>query len=393
MLSSCGHSSLEDEELSELQGTALPVVITVNIPSEGSVTRATEAEILQAESTIKLSEFYVATYKADGTLIENLVEKGNSASASVTFINHPVLGPTIHALLDRENHTEYTGNFFIAAFTVDPDLNSSFALNNIANTQNVTLSHPFASDVWAPTSDLNQTKGRIPMAGCLYITQQWLENVHYTSDESGVPTLQLPSINMIRSMAKIVIEDKHGIITKAECRHRAKGNILPKANHSSNFWWIPLETDQKLYDWQSITPNAVSGTNDSDFLTQTFSTENPTEENKIIFYSYESGFNNLGTDGTLAEFNSENNTDSRAMIRLTGKGTLGTKTVYIAPYEDGKVKTANYAGLTSGEDGYVWSGLLRNHCYTFTVHKPANGEMQIYVKATKWKYERVNFDY
>ena len=79
-------------------------------------------------------------------------------------------------------------------------------------------------------------------------------------------------------------------------------------------------------------------------------------------------------------------------MTLTADG-LPDKTIHISPYDNGKLSEKSYEAIQNADDG-AWRGLLRNHCYTFSVSKPDNGELQIYVKTAIWTVEeRELFDF
>lgn len=389
---SCSHSPLSEEGggLYGIEGMELPVIMSVLPPSDGGETPGDDDPVAKAESTIKSSELYIATYTPTGEMIEKLYDGPNGAASGVSFYDHLTWGPTIAAKLNKQTHTEYNQDFFIAAFAVENGMlegSSTFNLNAAGGT--IGINYPSAGSLWSPSGNVSTNNCRIPMAGCIFISKRWIEE-NYNKDIYGVAPMELPSIPMVRAMAKIVIEDIGGIISKAECRHRSKANLKPKGISANNLWWIPLESEESTWKVTDLfRPNTPSG---NDLITQTV-TVTPKENNKIIFYAFESDFKDLGSNGTV-DFNPTGTTDTRAMIRLTASNvSLGTKTIHIAPYDDGILGTKTYTELTAGENGYMWSGLLRNHCYTFKVEKPSEGEIKIYVKASEWTRERIDFEF
>ena len=401
-LTACGSSPLADEPggLSGIEQMELPVIMSVaptagdggNIFDHG--TQPTDP-LLRAESAINPKSLYIATYTAsDAKLIEVIYAAGEHP-AGVTFFDHATWGPTFSFTLNKETHTEYASDFYIAAFSI-PEMAKSGDFQtipgNVLSDPRLKLDDSLKDKVWTLESDLeNLTDGSvlIPMAGCERITTEWLEAT-YNRDIYGVAPLQLPAIRMTRAMAKIVIEDLDGIITSATCTHNAGGRLFPHALEGTNtgissIWWskdfndIPAafpNVDENLaLNTQIKTAPDIAATEANE------ATGDPAKPAKYIFYAYEHDFTGKAANDAI-----------RGLVTLTADG-LPDKTIHISPYDNGKLSEKSYEAIQNADDG-AWRGLLRNHCYTFSVSKPDNGELQIYVKTAIWTVEeRELFDF
>lgn len=406
MAASCSHAEPASEEggLSGLDQMEVPMVMSVlpeTNPGAGDYDHGTQPTdlIARAECAINPADLYIGTFTPDGELIDVLYNggiPGNGNPTGTVFFDHATWGPTISFTLNKETHNEYNSDFYIAAFAV-PEIDDNPAFDITRNTltePGLTFPSALVGKTWTEEDITNLGNGTshafIPMAGCQLITNTWLEAT-YNRDIYGVAPLQLPSILMTRAVAKIVIEDLDGIIISATCKYNSKGNLFPHTidNHPGKFgWW-----SKEFQDTPPAIPNIPLSLTESDKSTPTLTSANASRQNEtddtktvnqFIFYAFEHDFKEK--DATASE---------RGLITLTANG-LPDKTIYIAPYTNGgKELTGNdatYASLADRDNG-AWTGLLRNHCYTYSVSKPANGEMQIYVKATKWEYERITFDF
>lgn len=400
LLSSCGVSTMNDEGgLQSLDQIEVPVVMAV-LPDavNGETPVATDA-IGLAECAINPKNLYIATYTEAGNLIEVLFNGGiPSTNASQTqYFGNTAWGPSIAFTLNKEKHSEYNSDFCIAAFAVSKQMNASFGFNQTVSGENVswsnyntesgastlanlgtTLTFPSVSDSWEPSSDIadNGEDLHIPMAGYVKVSQEYL-NTNYKPEVLGTGPLRLPSIPMTRAMAKIIIEDIDDIIASAQFKTNNLAELIPQQDDGSQ-WWSVRSAGRRVHlpaETQDPVTLTVTGGNAS-------RQEGGRTIKQYIFYVFEHEFYNKGVKD-----------DSRKLITLTaqaGKVSSTTKDIYIAPYQEGG-STDPDSEITdlNTRDAGAWSGILRNHCYTFQVRKPDNVDIIVEIKTpTMWDYHR-----
>lgn len=417
LLTACASTPLDDSDggLSALDQMQVPVIMSVlpNVDDasdpydNGKMPVDANNPLLAAESAINPNRLFVAAYNAtDDRLLDVLYAGGDASKVTTNTVRYTstLWGTTFAFTLDNSpvggtGKGKYDEDFYIVALAIPAEAKSEYTFP--AEFADVELSIGEAMKDFSGTLkeyqenvlDRNLTTQPdvfIPMAGCELITNEWFKDM-FDRDRDGLEALRLPNIRMTRALAKIIIEDVDGILDSAEITHNAAGQLLPPGKNGG-IWW---STDGVSFsDMPDAVPHMPSGAVPVNTLTQTSFTiagsedgDNPKKGSKYVFYSYEHDFT---SDGGKAADDA-----ARGLITLTPtaeSNLQGTKTIYIAPYEGGKVSEKTYDQISDLENG-AWRGLLRNHCYTFSVTKPANGDIQIYVKATQWTHHRIPFDF
>ena len=415
-LTACGSSPLADEPggLSGIEQMELPVIMSVaptagdgeNIFDHG--TQPTDP-LLRAESAINPKNLFIATYTASDAKLIEVIYSAGTPGTGVTFYDHATWGPTFSFTLNKETHTEYNQDFYIVAYSLPKKMGiggntlyqfpASGTILNETSAPGLILANDLLGTendpkTWTLSDYKNLTSDGsdilLPMAGCERITKDWLEST-YNRDIYGVAPLQLPAIRMTRAVAKIVIEDVDEVIASATLHHNKTGRLIPRGVQNpedgvSAIWWSQTFTDTPNYE-----PNVPTGTIEQTWHQQTpqnlieITKEDDSKVKAYVFYAFEHDFNGEKGDSEL-----------RHLITLEPKPTTGLsahKPLYIAPYDNGKLSEKSYDEIKDADSG-AWRGLLRNHCYTFSVSKPDNGELQIYVKTAIWTVEeRELFDF
>ena len=396
MTVSCSHASLDDEGgLSAVEQMEVPMILSVLPTTDGSAdiydhgTMPDASDIVgRWESAINPKCLYIATYTKAGKLIDVLYNGGIPAinTTSTVFFDHASWGPTISFRLNKQTKTEYNSDFYIAAFSVPNTAGNSFDFTS-ANLIQKTLSFPASlkKEGWT-LDDITDLKADgsdafIPMAGCQLITNEWIEKT-YNRDIYGVAPLQLPSIRMVRSVAKIVIEDLDEVIATATCTHNADGHLFPAPLTDGGIWWSEDFTDTPPAKPHVPSQNSAKSAQvlDTPNASRPDKADPSKEVKQFVFYLFEHDFN--GKKATH---------EDRGIVQLTASG-LPDKTIYIAPYTtDGKELKGDagaYSEISKLDDG-AWTGVLRNHCYTYSVSKPTNMGLSITVHVRNWGYKRI----
>ena len=326
-------------------------------------TDATRAEEEFNFNAIDEDRLYFGTYdiSGNGTLKDWLYEGGNLNTARSAIYFTPWWGPSVSAKFDKD---PYKNGFFTGVFHVPSKANPDFKLQglNMGSEAFQTIKWPKSVEpggtlpAWKPTSDKD-----FPMAGIAKVDKDfmdgYLDHIHYNSP------LNLPTTEMVRAMAKIVIVDEvpdGGIIGTAELESLLTGYLTPK----------PAE-------WFAGTPLPNSPAADNNTFTQTLSSSNETVDGKpaYVFYTFEREFTGVAA-----------NADARKIITLTAQtgynlpDSKKTIKVSFAPY--GADRTVSDEAIAPDSD---WAGILRNHVYTFRIYEPPTGGIQIQVTSAKWE--------
>lgn len=330
----------------------------------GENTRADEFDF----SSIDESRLFFGTYDIagsgtlSGTLKDWLYEAGTLNDAKSTVYFTPWWGPSVSAKLKK---TDYANGFFTGIFHVPAYANADFKLQgrNFSDASNITLKWPQTVakgefiKAWAPTSDKD-----FPMAGVAKVDKDfmdgYLEHIHYNSP------LNLPTTEMHRAMAKIVIVDEvaGGIIGKVELESLLTGYLVC----------------EKPEDWFNHTTPLPSSpdTADNTFTQYLDSSDAKTVDGKPTyeFYTFERDFTGVKAGD-----------DARKVITMTAREgyTLPADKRVIklafAPYGADK-NLANPDAAPSGD----WAGICRNTVYTFRIYEPPVGGIQIQVTSAEW---------
>ncbi|MDE6717550.1 MAG: hypothetical protein K2J70_05075 [Muribaculaceae bacterium] len=335
-------------------------------------TRAVSPEV----ESLQKNQLAFATYNADGTLKDMIFngpdsEKANTDLRAYYFL--PNWGPAVAAHLKKE---DYKDGFTTAAFNVPAAMRSkTFSLANMDNADMNTLVWPGrASDgyVWNPYSE--EGVNNMPMAGRTAVSaatmKQYNEEIY-----SARNAMRLPDVDMTRALAKIVIVDADGIIDKVELDTPQYGYICPEPTG-----W--MNGDRVL---RPHVPAVSTLT-----LKQTLSASNATVSyngaacRAYEFYSFESSF--YDADGNLAA--PTDPVRDIALIYANEDSGLqntsrSTTTLTFAPHRDFVVDAE--ADLATVDNG-AWQGVMRNTVYTFVVHRPPTGGVEVVLKATPWDH-------
>ena len=371
-----GACSTEDAPRRENHAPAeeggVPMMLSVVPSTDPDATGDKQDAGTDAERAINPDHLYIATYSADGKLIDALLTDGKTSDDAVYYPDMSY-GPTVIFRVANEKFaSSYQGkDFYVVAYSIPentrPD-SPQFAWNDINATNNYNLKWPGAAgSVWAPAD--NNTDN-IPMAGCVKVTPE-----AYAQAEAAVTTghIKLPSVPLPRAMAKVVINDVDNILAEVSLTTLDKGLLIP----DFDYWW----------NAGAIAPRAAASTNP---LAQKLTDPNGTTSHgkgQYTFYAYEMDFTDKAS-----------NAPERQLITVKAKDAFGiahdrlTKQISIAPYSEGELADYTAEELKTYDEGF-WCGLLRNHIYEYNIHKPANGELVIYVKAGEWTIERETFDY
>ncbi|MDE7442236.1 MAG: hypothetical protein K2M69_08735 [Muribaculaceae bacterium] len=308
------------------------------------------------------NRLYFATYdiSGNGNQKDWLYEGGTLNNTLSTVYFTPWWGPSISAKFEKE---AYKNGFFTGVFSVPSYANADFKIQgkNFADMTNLTLKWPQSVmpggslPAWTPASEKD-----FPMAGIAKVDADfmagYLEHIHYNSP------LNLPTTEMVRAMAKIVIVDEveGGIIGKVELESLLTGYLTPQPASWFNGTALPYSpsaNDNTFTQWLDASNSTVDG--------------RPAYE----FYCFERDFTGVKAGD-----------DARKVIKLTAKAdyTLPADKREIklsfAPYGEDK-SVANPTDAPSGD----WAGILRNHVYTFRIHQPPVGGIQIQVTSASWK--------
>lgn len=383
----CSCSTDKGSEPDSPEGGKTPMhVMTSILPSSGETPDGTVAVDAQAERAFNQNRLYFATYNLtdpwgikdyimDGQTLNN----GEGGVAAHYFV--PNWGPSVAMRLDTE---QYENGFAVAMFSVPENVSSSSFSIQGKNLKDgaFKINWPVGVDannvckkVWVPEipdpEDNTKTTDFIPMAGIVHVTKEYLKKYNrnvYTGDSP----FELPKIQPIRAMAKIVIEDPENLIKTAEITCPDKGILFP-----GPAYWI----DGTL---ATMPPNQAD---DAQMITQRLTQPNVTKSDgtkAFVFYSYERSFRR-GTDLPA-------NDPGREIITLTSdkiKDNDGNPTsikVSVAPYTvAGALDTSNAATLMTANNG-SWQGVMRNRVYTYTIKSPSSATLlvSVNVKVKDW---------
>lgn len=195
----------------------------------------------------------------------------------------------------------------------------------------------------------------------------YLDHIHYNSP------LNLPTTELTRAMAKIVIVDEveGGIIGKVELESLLTGYLTPQPAA-----WFAQGT---------LLPYSPAAANNT--FTQTLEVANSTVNGRPAyeFYCFERDFTRVAAGA-----------DERKVVTLTAKPeyTLPENKRVIklsfAPYSKDDRDVINPAAAPTGD----WAGILRNNVYTFHIYEPPTGGIQIQVTSAIWEqHEKEEFDF
>ncbi|MDE5974921.1 MAG: hypothetical protein K2G69_00065 [Muribaculaceae bacterium] len=309
------------------------------------------------------------TFLKDGATLNNSGE--NSVDADY-FV--PNWGPSVTARLPM---ADYKNGFAVAVFSVPANTAAAgFTVKdkNLGEEGNFTLKWPGkAADnyVWTPSEEkVGNDYNHIPMAGIVEVSADYMKGYN-PNVYTGLSPFGLPDIRPLRAMAKVIIEDPEGLISKLEMKTPTTGMLIPN----------PVEWIRSGH----VNPRMTSSRS---FVTQTLTAPNGQNEEGTdcyVLYSYEQSFRTpVFTEDQGA------GADGRKIITLysdkLGKnGTPATTTVSIAPYTtDGKIDTSTEVAALMSKDGGAWQGLMRNRIYTYTISSPSQVGFKITVKVKDW---------
>lgn len=327
-----------------------------------------------------MSNMSIVAYDAGGHLIETIYQNGEfkKESGSSNFdkvYEVPGYGTVMQVVLpddpyssltvDDRNEGGHYGIQFVAFYL--PDRNTRFGgeqaifeapanlsqLNSEIEAQ-YTLLFPEISDngIFTP-SDENQ----IPMSGALDITDAVTNYDPALWSVNNPMFLNNDPLVLIRSMAKITIENSGDFLTGAEFKTANHGALLHDLGKV-----VKDGSDTK------VTKATVPTTDESkaEFFNENFDITQTISGNqeKYEFYTFERDFTEIDADA-----------DARKLITLKWDGH-GEQTFSFKNYNKG-----------SNIKDPVWQGILRNHNYTFKVSKPGNGNIHVDVSVEKWKVE------
>ena len=324
-------------------------------------------------SALDASRLYFATYDIGGSGNQKdwLYEAGTlNNTINATYFT-PWWGHSVSAKFQKN---DYKNGFFTGVFHVPTYANPDFKIQgkNFTDPSNLTIKWPQtvtaggSISAWIPASDKD-----FPMAGIAKVDADfmagYLDHIHYNSP------LNLPTTELTRAMAKIVIVDEveGGIIGKVDLESLLTGYLTPQPAA----WFA----QGKLLPYS---PAAANNT-----FTQTLEVSNSTVDGSPAyeFYCFERDFTGVAAGA-----------DERKVVTLTAKPeyTLPENKRVIklsfAPYDVEDMDVSNPAAAPTGD----WAGILRNNVYTFHIYEPPTGGIQIQVTSAIWEqHEKEEFDF
>lgn len=366
-----GCTSDKDQEALNLP-EELNVVVTIS----GNETRASRP-LTDEVKNLQRENLNFATFDKNGNLKDYLFKGAtNDANKSVSaFYFVPNWGPSVSAKLKRD---QYKDDFFIGCFNIPKLLRQNSASNpfDIANlsTPSMTLMEWPGKQadhyIWNPDDVTDKTL--MPMAGLTKVSREYMKKYNDNIYQYENTPFQLPDIELIPALAKIMIVDNAGLIESVDVKSPKYGSLFPDLN-----WWLNMDGIRKPAEPAGVAAQDVIQTLSSPTYVRA-------DGKKVyVFYTFEKSF--YRADGTLAPAND----GARALITLhanDASGLKGTKRettpVRFVPYSEGYPHTS--VNLAT-EDGGAWQGVMRNTVYIFRVDAPPTGGVQVSVSAANWE--------
>lgn len=371
-VASCSSASEEEPDF-KVDPEGMHLEIVVSMPGESFSRASSDAAGTLAERIIDTNRLYIASYNEKGELISQIFPapelKANEKEPSVSCDLYPnqTWGPTIAVHFNKEEKEKHMKGFRLVAYMMPKEhyANEDFPYNfNPTDPTRFVLKMPGydAKTLWAPSEKVEDGH-QIPMVGMVKVTEEVLNK--YDAFVHRFSPFRLPEIPMMRAMAKIEVNDPDDFIESAEFQLTKEGYVLP----AKSMWWDNGKKAVAAPKYDSR--NWIKGEK---------------KDHKFVFYCYETAFPTQDATHT-----------AREIIKMKAKADAGlSKTessIYFSPYDtDGNREEKSETELMTYQDG-IWSGILRNHVYSYTVLKPQIGDLEIFVTTKEWEEEREAFEF
>ena len=338
---------------------------------------------------ILMDNMFIATYDENGDLIETIYKQGefvkDKSGGKKEFdkvFNTSAYGTVMQVVLPSSLYEEYAskeiGEHYgirVAAFYIptpeeylvkpEDQVDSFESPSNLSDLNTelkdwYALQFPeYGTGVWKP-----ETEDVIPMSGLLNLTPA-VENYDHTMwNENNPMFLNNEPLMLERTMAKIIVNEGEGVgyFSEVSLKTPKSGTLMPEL---SDEVWNGSDYVKKA----TVTDGEMNATN------QTYLQTVEGERKSFTFYTFESDFVNPGDE---------------YLIHLTWKNATGS--------EDSKDIAIKWYG-NSGEDGRygqdspVWTGVLRNHIYEFTLARKGSLNPEVQLSVKPWIHDRYEVDF